>query len=326
VSERQRQVFAVRDTREANTLSIGLNQTFEAKYRPDDADSASAPGDSVGEAGAAASGEPRRLPPSRTISLLSINTDAVVYDFVAAREGEHAITTTDLSNTLLSDLLRGLQLRITHDLFEEEQAEDGSLVQSGSRRFAPHLSRVSAGFRLDGDSWIFRTLGLAGGAGEPLTTGSAPVEIPGEAEAAPPTDYSQQEFGLIGTRRRDPETTADADVGAWDASLDFSLNRPREGTAGRESALLRARTNFQPTLLWSVSWSTSYDFTDGQFADHFLTLTRRMHDWDANFDFIKAQNGNFSFQFRVKLRANPDIKVDYEQRSDLDLGRRGSGR
>ncbi len=35
---------------------------------------------------------------------------------------------------------------------------------------------------------------------------------------------------------------------------------------------------------------------------------------DAIFDFVKAQNGNFSFQFRVHLRANPDLKIDYEQR------------
>jgi hypothetical protein len=50
-----------------------------------------------------------------------------------------------------------------------------------------------------------------------------------------------------------------------------------------------------------------------------LTLTRSLHDWDANFDFVKAQNGNFSFQFRVALRANQDIKLDYEQRDRQPL-------
>lgn len=346
VTERQRQVFGTRETRERNTISIGLNQTFEAKYHPEEGDSAdaesadslaegagaaaegagaaagTAPGASAAalEAAGAAAGEPRKLPASRTINLLSINTDAVVYDFVAAREGEHAITTADLSNTLSSDLLRGLQLRVTHDLFaEEEGGGDG-------RSFAPHLSRVSTGFRLDGNSWIFRTLGLSGGGDEALESGSEPADMPGEAAAAPPTDYGQQEFGLIGTRRRTPATATGGQVGAWDASLDFSLNRPREGTSDQESALLRAQMNFQPTELWSVNWSTSYDFTEGVFADHFLTFTRQMHDWDANFDFVKAQNGNFSFQFRVQLRANPDIKVDYEQRSDLELSRPGSRR
>jgi hypothetical protein len=37
---------------------------------------------------------------------------------------------------------------------------------------------------------------------------------------------------------------------------------------------------------------------------------------------VKAQNGNFSFQFRVSLRANPDIKFDYNQRSNIDQNRR----
>ena len=42
-----------------------------------------------------------------------------------------------------------------------------------------------------------------------------------------------------------------------------------------------------------------------------------LHDWDANFSFVKAQNGNFSFTFNVQLRANADIKLDYEQRDLL---------
>jgi hypothetical protein len=63
-----------------------------------------------------------------------------------------------------------------------------------------------------------------------------------------------------------------------------------------------------------VQWNTGYNFSQGEFTDHILTLTRQLHDWDANFDFVKTQTGNFSFQFRVHLRANPDIKLDYEQR------------
>ena len=73
---------------------------------------------------------------------------------------------------------------------------------------------------------------------------------------------------------------------------------------------------------WALRWNTGYSFTDSQFTDHILTLTRTLHDWDANFDFVKAQNGNFSFQFRASLRANPDIKMDYEQR---ELRRFSSG-
>src|SRR5690606_31615480 len=77
---------------------------------------------------------------------------------------------------------------------------------------------------------------------------------------------------------------------------------------------LRANLSFQPTANWSLHWNTSYSITDGEFVDHYLTLTRDLHDWEANFDFSRGLNGNFNFQFRVRLRANPDIKLDYEQR------------
>jgi hypothetical protein len=93
--------------------------------------------------------------------------------------------------------------------------------------------------------------------------------------------------------------------------------RPVEGANGfsaGENQMLTGSLSFQPTLNWNVQWNTGYNFSQGEFTDHILTLTRQLHDWDANFDFVKTQTGNFSFQFRVHLRANPDIKLDYEQR------------
>jgi hypothetical protein len=78
--------------------------------------------------------------------------------------------------------------------------------------------------------------------------------------------------------------------------------------------MLTSNFSYKPTEHWGLRWSTGYSFTTSQFTDHVLSLTRTLHDWDASFDFIKAQNGNFSFMFRVHLRANPDIKVDYSQR------------
>ena len=77
--------------------------------------------------------------------------------------------------------------------------------------------------------------------------------------------------------------------------------------------MLQGSFNFQPTPNWSVTWQTGYNFSEHQFADHTLTLTRDLHDWQANFDFVKAQNGNFVFQFRVALKAQPDLKFDYRQ-------------
>jgi hypothetical protein len=103
--------------------------------------------------------------------------------------------------------------------------------------------------------------------------------------------------------------------GGWRASLNYTLQRSRAGTGGAESQLLSGNLSFEPTEKWSVRWSTAYSFTDGEFANHVLTLSRDLHRWTANFDFIKAQNGNFAMQFRVQLRDNQDLKLDYDQRS-----------
>jgi hypothetical protein len=39
-----------------------------------------------------------------------------------------------------------------------------------------------------------------------------------------------------------------------------------------------------------------------------------MHDWDAIFAFTKAPNGNFAFNFFIALKAEPDLKFNYDRR------------
>jgi hypothetical protein len=183
------------------------------------------------------------------------------------------------------------------------------------RRFAPHLASATAGFSIGSDSWLAQLVGL--GRREPDTravTDSA--NIPGIGEggnpsAGPVVDRAESENGLIGTRRRSAELVDQANVGTWNASLNYSLARPRDG---EENQMVTGMIRLQPTPNWAVNWSTGYSFTRGEFTDHVLSLTRRLHDFDANFDFIRAQNGNFAFQFYVALRANPDLKLDYDQR------------
>jgi hypothetical protein len=328
----QRAVFSARNAVERNTISLGVAQTFEARYRGGQQAGAGAgappaaaadpgagadPGqtDAAGAEAEAGPGEPRRLDRARTITLLSISTDALVYDFVQAREG-NGLTTTQIGNSLRSDLLQGFELRFTHDLFRPRQGGIGDgLVDgvTGGRDFAPHLSSVNASFSLSNDSWLLRVLGLGRG-GAPVRAGGAPLQQGEPFEGGPAVDGTQSEFGMVGTGRRNMSSGASGPVGAWSASLDYLLTRPRDPFPGdRENQMLRGRMRFQPTENWGMNWSTAYRFGGEGFTDHVMTLTRRMHDWDANFDFVRAQNGNFSFQFRVHLRANPDIKVDYSQ-------------
>lgn len=308
-------IFGATSGRESNTLSIGLSQTFEGKYRQTEEDREAMQRDSALAAERSSDpNQPRRLPQARKVTILSLNTDAILYDFVAARREGRGIQTQSITNSINSDLLRGLQFSMTHELFAED-----STRQSG-RRFSPHLRSINASFSLSNNSWLFRVLGLAPKTEAEPQTGSVESELPERAEAGPDTG---PEYSIVGNRDRNREQRRTAErgsAGAWNASLNLTIDRPRRtGRAVIEGhKMVTGNVSFQPTENWSVTWSTGYSFTDKEFTDHFLTLTRALHDWDANFDFMKAQNGNFSFQFRVALRANPDLKLDYQQRSNVN--------
>lgn len=342
VTDRQREVFGSAlesGLSERNRIAISLTQTFEAKYREPEGEAA----DTL-EADTTASAEvpggrqdegPRRLPQARKLTLLSLRTSAIAYDWVQERETGQGLQTGQIDNSVTSDLLRGLQFSLTHDLFREFPLEEGQTVQD--REFAPHLSAVRASFAVDSDSWLARLLRLG-------PRRSDPEEEPEPADAPAPEAAEQEEatdpirrdidmggrdegLGLVGGRRQvaspDP-----AGVGRWNAALSYSLVRPREeeNTVGpQEQQMLQATINLQPTAFWSVNWRTGYNITEGAFQDHIVTLTRDLHRWQANFDFARVQNGNFTFQFRVSLRDNPDLKVDYEQRSDPLAGQRQTG-
>jgi hypothetical protein len=316
----QRLAFRGSGVQERNILTFSFSQTFEAKYRErpragGEAEPA-APADTTATDSLivprdTATG-PTRRERAMTIRLLSITTDAIAYDFVRAREDDEGITTLQIGNSIQSDLVRGLSLNIRHDLFRQEPTG----VEGDTRReFAPHLSSVTANFSLDSNSWLFRVLRLGGGQPDsvPGRQPAAPLQSGDPLAAGPAMDRSTEDRGLIGGGRQGIQGVPAGQVGQWSASFNYSLNRPREELDREGLQTLGIRASFQPTEFWSVSWDTNYSITDGEFANHILRLTRRLHDWDANFDFVKAQNGNFSFSFNVRLRANPDIKLDYSQ-------------
>ena len=51
------------------------------------------------------------------------------------------------------------------------------------------------------------------------------------------------------------------------------------------------------------------------FASHVVSLQRELHDWNAIFAFTQSPNGNFAFSFYVSLKAQPDLKFDYNRAS-----------
>ena len=78
---------------------------------------------------------------------------------------------------------------------------------------------------------------------------------------------------------------------------------------------MRAIFTFRLTPKCAVQWGTGYDFERSEFSDHIVTLQRELHDWRAVFGFTQAPNGNFAFNFFVSLKAEPDLKFDYNRRT-----------
>jgi hypothetical protein len=102
-------------------------------------------------------------------------------------------------------------------------------------------------------------------------------------------------------------------VGQWSANFSYALNRPRSGQ--NTSQMLQMNVRLQPTPSWEMSWRTAFDLETNQFADHTVRLTRDLHRWQANFDFVQTATGNWTFRFEVRLTDNQDLKFDYQQRS-----------
>jgi hypothetical protein len=76
---------------------------------------------------------------------------------------------------------------------------------------------------------------------------------------------------------------------------------------------LNSNVNFHLTPKWAASWQTTYDFVRNDFASHMVSLQRDLHDWRAVFAFTQSPNGNFAFNFFIALKAQPDLKFDYNR-------------
>lgn len=346
----QRAVFGSRALQPQNAISLSLTQTWEAKPRTPEGDEEGAQGglDATLPADAVAfdpvTGEPldpdpfapqsgrttaetaaqdpdagpRRVQQTPAVTLLAWRTSVIQYDFVQADSVGLFLSgfeTTRLSNQFSSDYLRGLSVSMDHELFVDEVDGEGTLVE---RRLEPHLSSVNLGFSLGSSSSIFRWLTFWTGDSE---EGAAPAEPDNleELDFEGTTDESSivPVSGRTDVVPGGPQRTRGS-TGGWNANLSYSLQRPRDPTRVA-SQMLSGTVRLQPTEQWSVSWRTAYDLELGAFNDHSIRLTRDLHRWEANFDFLQTATGNWTFRFEVSLRDNRDLKFDYKQRN-LDLG------
>ena len=346
-SDMQRAVFGARALQPKNAISLSLTQTWEAKPRQLEVDaqrvalereSGLTPGDSIGVdlrtaepsqrdsvQGPVVTTDPagdglQRVQQVPAVTLLAWRTSVIQYDFVQADSVGMFLSgfeTTRLSNQFSSDYLRGLAVSVDHELFADEVDAEGQLAE---RRLEPHLSSVNLGFSLGSSSSIFRWLTFWRG-------GDEQGEVAAEPTNSDELDFSDtmDESSIVpGLGKNDvssavPAQRAGGSTGGWNANLSYSLQRPRDPLRVA-SQMLSGTVRLQPTEKWSVSWRTAYDLELGAFNDHSIRLTRDLHRWEANFDFLQTATGNWTFRFEVSLRDNRDLKFDYRQRN-LGMGR-----
>ncbi|HEY2806680.1 MAG TPA: putative LPS assembly protein LptD [Gemmatimonadales bacterium] len=333
------------------SVSIGLSQSFEAKLKPPAARPATqnaGQGAAAGPPGVVgspagpldttaanardtmmglrgrltdstrnANGDLLAAPEGRKIKLLSIQSDAIGYDFEQAKLAGHTGWTTQTwGNTISSDLLRGFSLRFSHDLWQGQ-------VGSDTARFKPFLTSMAFSFSLSGTALnaVRKVLGLSpqqvgGTAADSQLTGPSPTNPGGAFSNA----FRQ---GPLATQYTRVDQLSPVRGGQpFQAQLSYSLQRARPVlgvdptvTAASTNSMLTSSVQFSPTPHWTVSWQTSYNFTQGQFADHVVRLDRDLHDWRATFTFVKSPNGNFLFNFFLQLIDEPDLKFGYDQRN-----------
>ena len=289
------------------SITMGLSQNFEAKLRPlaqPGADTAAA------EEGTAA-GEP---PEGRKIKLLSIQSGGMTYDFEQAKlPGRTGWTTQTWSNTISSDLVRGFTMNFSHDLWDGPVGFD-------TTRLDPMLTSMTFGFSIGAGTLniVRRLLGMSPRAEDPpLDTALAQPS----ATDAGRTFNAFQRGPLAAQYSMHERLTPARGGGGFSAQFNYSLQRSRgqqlaTGRApGNSNSMLNGSVQFSPTAHWTVSWQTSYNFTQGEFADHVVRLDRDLHDWRATFTFVKSPNGNFMFNFVIHLIDEPDIKLPFDQRN-----------
>lgn len=282
---------------EAPSDSLGVIPSDSLAAPADSAAVAADAADSLATGRAADRPRPTRSRPptqQRNVVLLGINSSSLDFDF--SRKDEPILITDRWSHRINSDLLRGLSLNLSIDMF------DGT---GTDREFSPILSTLTGAFTFSSSRGLGGLLGLGSGQ-------SRRREDPrNRIRSGVDSRYNLQTFD----QNPDPLDPGLRGAGPWNLSVTYSLQRRRESETGDNQQSLGATLSLTPTPNWRLSWRTNYNVTDKEFGEHFVTLDRDLHRWMASFIFSRAPNGNFIFLMSVRLRDAPDLKFDYDQRS-----------
>ena len=287
--------LGVRESPAVMRMSFAMSNSFEGKLKQEQTDST------------------QQEQQAKKVKLLSIQTSPFEYDFEQAKEeGRNGFVTQRITNQFTSDLLPGFSLSMSHDLWNGPVGYD-------TTRFDPFMTSISARFTLSGRT--FQSIaGLVTGGPQPEPDESATQNaLDFEDEIMPRGTGTGQSTRLDRTFGNDMRGGGGRGFQAA-ITYDDQRSRPRAGAAGD---LLESQANrtvgwslsFSPTPNWTVGWNTQYNLTLNQFGQHVLRLQRTLHRWQATFAFLKAPNGNFAFNFFISLRDQPEMKLQYDQRT-----------
>ncbi len=316
-----------------NRLTLSMQQVIEAKL--------SSPADSANPEG------------GRKVKLLSLNFSPLTWDFERARAtGKSGFATDRFDMSLRSDLLPGFDAGVTYSLFQGSVLADSAVfspyLEAVRASFSLGAGSGIGGLfgRLFGGPVTDVPRDTAGGvaaqaAQRQPTAGQAGQSIRGSGLDLPSGRGFEAQLSFSLSQQRPP---VGGNVIEYDATLQCAFYKnvnplqydicvrnalaapPVDVNASQTTAggtffrvppqtNVQARTSFNLTPKWAANWSTNYDFQRREFGLQSVTLQRELHDWSAVFGFTQAPNGNFTFTFFVSLKAEPDIKFDYNRSS-----------
>lgn len=271
------------------------------------------------------------------IKLLSLSLDPISYDFERAKVTHSSgFNTSSFGYRVSSDLLPGFDLAVQYSLFQGD-------LQSDTARFKPFRTGITASFTIGKNNNPLTALSkIFGGTDstnnnassqalnqQPVIAGPGgirqPLGIPtGQGWTASFQFSSSRSRPIPGARVIDPRATCQVLIND-PINYNRCLETPQPADTLQQTiaggapfvtpslTTLRANASFSLTPKWALQWSTGYDFVLHQFSDQDVGLQRDMHDWRAIFHFSRAPNGNFAFSFYIALKAEPDLKFDYNR-------------
>ncbi|GAC1653095.1 MAG: hypothetical protein NVS4B3_15850 [Gemmatimonadaceae bacterium] len=315
-------------------ISLTLNTNIEAKLRSED--------DSTADK-------------ARKIKLLSLNADQLAYDFERARKTRRTgLTSENWGLTASSDLLPSFTLRLGYSLFEGDTQTDTARFSpyrtSVNAGFSVSNTSNPLGFLgslFGAPPPAMTDSARAHNAQEPYAAQLASQPVTGTrarnaSYAVPDVQGWSASLSFSSQRQRPPrggkvDTVNVAavcnplraiDTVSFRLCVDQTQIRapgadPNQGRLfpGSTTYLVPPTTNIQSNIAfrltpkWSVNWQTQYDAESRRFADQIINLQRELHDWRATFSVVQGVNGLFSFHFFIALKAEPELKFDYDRRS-----------